>query len=141
MSNLTEFARRELEIAGLFNPDSDYGGHLGEAVLKMVELFAAEDHSGMSANLAISLFEKVARYEPLTALLGSDDEWFEPTPGLFQNVRCSHVFKENGQAYDSTGRIFRDPDGTCCTNRESRVPVTFPYTPKREYVDRSADQT
>jgi hypothetical protein len=70
MSNLIIFAKRELEIAGLVNPDSDYGGHLGEAVLKMVEQFSGEGHSRMSANLTISIFEKVACYEPLTGFAG-----------------------------------------------------------------------
>ena len=46
------------------------------------------------------------------------------------------MFKENGEAYDGEGRIFRDPDGSCFTSIDSRVPVTFPYVPKREYVDR-----
>jgi hypothetical protein len=138
MSNMTEFAKRELELAGLFRADSDYGGHIGNAVLKIIELFASEGHSGFSAHLAIDIFERVARFEPLTPLTGADDEWFEPTPGLFQNVRCPRVFKDADGTYDSEGRIFRDPDGSCVTNKDSRVAITFPYTPKREYVDRPA---
>ena len=59
--------------------------------------------------------------------------------GVFQNNRCLRVFKDknrfNGQAYDIEGRIFREPDGGCYTSSDSCVPVTFPYTPKREYVD------
>ena len=54
----------------------------------------------------------------------------------WQNNRASHVFKcSDGQAYDIEGKIFRDKAGHCYTNRDSRVDVTFPYTPKREYVD------
>lgn len=136
--SLVEFARSELEIAGLFKEDSDYGGMLGHAVLKMVEQFAGEGHSGFSAGMAISIFQKVARYEPLTPLTGADDEWNEVGPGLFQNRRCSRVFKENGKAYDIDGIIWRDPDGCTVTNRESRVPVTFPYVPKSEVRDRPA---
>jgi hypothetical protein len=55
---------------------------------------------------------------------------------MWQNNRCCHVFKDNaGNAYDIDGKIFREPDGACYTSRDSRVPVTFPYTPVREYVD------
>lgn len=36
--------------------------------------------------------------------------------------------------YDTEGRVFCDPDGICYTNRDSRVDITFPYTPKTEYV-------
>lgn len=136
-----------MEIAGLFKKDSDYGGMLGDAVMKMVKVFADEGHSGFSANMAISIFEKVARFEPLTPLIGADDEWMlirGPGSGLepesaespcWQNIRCSHVFKDKDGAYDINGRIFREPDGSCYTNKESHVRVTFPYTPKREYVD------
>ena len=134
--SLQTFAKDEMTRAGLFDKDSDYGGMLGAAVMKMIDVFAAEGHSGFSAGMAISIFEKVARFEPLSPLTGDDDEWNEVGAGIFQNRRCPHVFKENGEAYDSEGRIFREPSGSCFTSRDSRVPVTFPYTPKREYVDR-----
>jgi hypothetical protein len=137
MSNLVRHAEYELRRAGYFDEDSDYGGLLGPAVLKMVEAFSEEGHSGYSAKIAVRLFEKLASFEPITPLTGEDDEWFEYTEGRFQNIRCSHVFKDgDGQAYDIEGRIFRDPDGSMWTNGDSRVPVTFPYVPTREVVDR-----
>jgi hypothetical protein len=135
MSNLETFAKSELERAGMFSPDSDYSGMMGDAVMKMVKLFADEGHSGFSASLAINLFERVARFEPLTPLTGTDDEWMEIGEGEYQNVRCSHVFKNKDGAYDIQGRVFREPGGSCYTNFDSRVAVTFPYTPKIEYVD------
>jgi hypothetical protein len=109
---------------------------LGDAVIKMLEQFAEEGHSGMSASMAISLFERLARFEPLTPLTGDDDEWTEVVEGQWQNRRCPHVFKDaDGRAYDSNGRVFREPDGICFTSRDSRVYIEFPYTPKVEYVD------
>lgn len=139
---LVDYARSELTRAGLFDQDSDYGGMLGNAVMKLVEQFADEGHSGASASLTISLFQKVARFEPLSPLTGADDEWMEIAEQeggkLYQNVRCPHVFKDGDAAYDASGRIFREPDGSCFTSYESRVPITFPYVPKREYVDRPA---
>lgn len=140
MSNLELHARKEMEIAGLFDKGSDYGGMMGDAVMKMIKLFADEGHSGFSAGMAINIFEKLARYEPLTPLTGADDEWMEIGEGTFQNVRCSHVFKKDGEAYDIEGRIFREPNGSCFTSYDSRTPVTFPYTPTREYVDVPADR-
>ena len=137
-NNLVRHAETELRLAGLFDKNSDYAGMLGPAVLQMVRQFSDEGHSGYSAGLAVSIFQKVARFEPLTPLTGEPSEWVEYMDGHFQNKRCSHVFKEgtDGQAYDSSGKVFRDPDGGCYTNRESRVPITFPYTPAVEYVDR-----
>lgn len=134
-SNLERHARRELEIAGLFGDGDFYGGMMGQTVMKMIKVFSEEGHSGMSAPMAISIFSKVANFEPLTPLTGADDEWMEISAGRFQNKRCSHVFKDGDEAYDSEGRIFREPSGGCFTSRDSRVPVTFPYTPQREYVD------
>lgn len=135
MSNLVAYAESEMRRAGLFDEDSDYGGMLGPAVLKMIETFSGEAHSGMSAGLAISIFEKVARFEPLTPLTGDDDEWMEIGEGKFQNKRCSHVFKEDGRVYDIDGKVFREPNGSCFTSSDSHVDVTFPYTPTTEYVD------
>tara|TARA_R110000868_G_scaffold152621_5_gene377777 strand:+ start:807 stop:1214 length:408 start_codon:yes stop_codon:yes gene_type:complete len=133
--SLVDHARKELEIAGFFDKDSDYGGMLGEAVMKMVELFAEEGHSGYSAGMAISLFKTVASYDPLTPLTGSDDEWVEIADNKYQNNRCSHVFKDGNQAYDIDAVIFREKDGGTFTSRDSRRDVEFPYVPKREYVD------
>jgi hypothetical protein len=133
MGNLRDFAERELAAAKA--DESLYGDYLPKAVLELIDCFAAQGHSGMSANVTIQLFTQLARFEPLGPLTGEDDEWNEVSDGLFQNRRCGHVFKENGQAYDNEGRIFRESDGCCFTNGKSRVPITFPYTPKREYVD------
>lgn len=137
--SIREFAKEELTRAGLLSKDSAYDGELGKAVMDLVDVFAEQGHSGHSATMAISLFEQVARYKPLTPLTGEDDEWSDPdkdTPFL-KNKRCPHVFKDKatGQAYDADGRIFREPSGICFTSRDSHVPVTFPYLPKREYVD------
>lgn len=135
--SLRDFAENELRLAGLFDPDSEYYGMLGPAVLRLVVVHEREGLSPMAADMAISLFEKVARLEPLTPLTGEDDEWNGPLfdEGYYQNKRCPHVFKKDGQAYDSEGRIFRRANGVCYTSKESRVPITFPYMPKREYVE------
>lgn len=139
-SNLETYAENELRRAGLFDKDSDYAGMLGPAIMKMIAVFAEEGHSGYSANLAINLFQRVARFEPLTPLTGEDDEWNECDHGVWQNRRCSRVFKKaDGRAYDIEGRVFREPSGACFTSKGSRVYVDFPYVPKTEYVDVPAE--
>jgi hypothetical protein len=119
-------------------------------VLKLLEVFAAEEHSGTSAPYSINLFSKLAAFEPVVPVTGEDWEWTEIGDGIYQNKRCSHLFKQpdrfDGQAYDIDGKIFwewykSDEDGEVFrshfTSRDSAVPVTFPYTPKREYVFRA----
>lgn len=129
MSKLVDYAENELRRAGLLDKDSSYGERLGKAVLALVKTFAKQGHSGMNAEVVTHLFGIVARYKPLSPLTGDADEWNEVSQGLFQNRRCSSVFKENGQAYDMDGEVFKESSGATYPRSGSRVPVTFPYLP------------
>lgn len=60
-------ARKNLEMAGLFDKDSDYNGMLGEAVMKLVECHCNEGHSGHSSQRALWLFNQVIQGKALTA--------------------------------------------------------------------------
>lgn len=101
MSNLVEHAEREMRRAGLFDKDSDYDGMLGPAVLKMVEAFAGEGHSGYSASRALAIFNEVARFRTLTPLTSDPEEWFHHDHQVagydcWQNVRDSAAFSRDG---------------------------------------------
>lgn len=135
MSNLIDFAIKELDAIG------EVGGELSlrEQILELVTCFSRQGHSGSTAAYTIAALEKLLRFKPLAPLTGNDDEWVECVDGIFQNKRCSTVFKENGIAYDIDGKVFVEPNGTAYTSIESRVNVTFPYTPHTEYVDVDAD--
>lgn len=138
MSNLIEHARRELAAAGYrVEPGRPVVEKMVvEDVLELLEVFANQGHSGSSAPMIAALFNKLALYEPLAPLTGKPDEWIEVSEGLWQNCRCSHVFKDVKSAWDIDGIIFEDSDGSRYTNRDSRVPVIFPYTPERQYLRR-----
>jgi hypothetical protein len=138
MSNLVDYAKSELDIAGLTADGDEYDVAVREAALEIIEKFSDQGHSGFSAGMVTNIVEKLMRFHPLTPLTGDDDEWTEVTEGVFQNKRCSHVFKENGRAYDINGRVFEEPNGCRFTSRDSRVEVTFPYEPKTEVVQRDA---
>ena len=138
-------AEREFKAAGWDLTTPDFGGKnmqrlMCDQVCELLRVFATHGHSGSSAPYAINLFTSLAKFEPVVPLTGADWEWTELEEGRYQNKRCSHVFKDHdrfeGQAYDIDSIIWRDPDGSCFTNRDSAQPVTFPYTPKREYRDR-----
>lgn len=133
--NLMDHALREL-------PDSTFDEMqmlMNRQLQEMILVFTTHGHSGFSASYAISALEKLLRYKPLGPLTGEPAEWREIGEGVFQNRRCSHVFRRadvfDGQAYDMHGRVFREPNGACYTSRESFVPITFPYTPTTEYVE------
>jgi len=101
--NLTDHARRELEIAGLFDKDSDYNGMLGEAVMELIQKFAEQGHSGFSAELTKQIFDKLASWKPLSELTDSLNEWekvsdaeFTRGKPLYQSKRSPSCFSEDG---------------------------------------------
>jgi hypothetical protein len=146
MSNLRDHAVLELQMQGFYkdlkegDPSDEMTKMARENVLELLDVFDKQGHSGMSAPWIVGMFTKLAKFEPLGPLTGVDAEWTEVAQEdgepLWQNKRCSHVFKTPYVAYDINGRVFRDPDGSTYPNRDSRVEIKFPYTPKVEYVDR-----
>jgi hypothetical protein len=65
MNNLVAHANSELSKVGLFDKDSDYDGELGKGVFHLIQVFADQRHSGMSAEMTVELFTKLARFETL----------------------------------------------------------------------------
>jgi hypothetical protein len=151
MSNYKTHAEREFRAAGWTDENGKFNDEMQEMicnhVLALLEVFDGEGHSGSSAPYAIDLFSKLAKFEPVAPLTGEDWEWTDVSKEsgytLWQNKRCSHVFKGENGAYDNDGIVWYDyytnEDGSkeksYFTSRESRVPVTFPYVPKTEYKE------
>ena len=135
-------AKEEFERLGWNTSEDEMQKMMCENIIELLETFANQGHSGFSANYALNLFEKLARHEPLTPLTGDDSEWEDlskfgsPEPA-FQNKRFSEVFKrQDGSAYWIHGKIFRLPDGSTYTNKNSCVNIQFPWTKaKPEIVD------
>ena len=166
MSNLNSHALAEFRAAGWTDDEGKFKEEMQEAickhVLELLKVFADEGHSGSTAPYAVNMFKKLAMFEPLVPLTGEDWEWNECGNGVFQNKRCSRVFRQadrfNGQAYDLDGRVFYewnerdlepDEEGypgkrrfqSYYTNRDSMVPITFPYTPTTEHVERPWEES
>lgn len=100
MSNLTEHAKQELVMAGVFDKDSYYKGMIGEAVMELVEVFAKQGHSGFSASLTLELFNKVVNYKNLTPIGKTKAEWIDQSEAsgepLWQNKRRGSTFSRDG---------------------------------------------
>lgn len=100
--SLVEHAKLELSLSGLLNKDSDYGGGIGRAVLELVECFAKQGHSGFSAEWTLEVFDKLARFKPLTPISGNPKEWFDhgnmgPNgERIWQNKRRGSTFSRDG---------------------------------------------
>jgi hypothetical protein len=151
MGNLLEHAKKEMKIAGLYDKDSDYGGMLATAIEKLISTHEKEGHSGMSNGMVVSLFSKLARFETITPLKGTDDEWGEiyqygERESCQQNNRNSAVFKDDKGTYYLSAIVFREEDGSTFTsggsvelsdgsNIESAQYFDMPFNPKTFYVD------
>lgn len=106
MSNLQDFAEKELRRAGLFDQDADYGpGKIAECVMEMVKAFSSYSHSGGSMEMTLAIFDKVVRFKPLSPLTNDPDEWMEIGPSMFQSRRSHSCFSADG------GQTYYDLDG------------------------------
>jgi hypothetical protein len=154
MSNYKTHAMAEFRAAGWTDENGKFNDEMQEMicnhVMKLLDVFAEEGHSGSTAPYAINLFKKLAEFEPIVPLTGEDWEWTEASEGVFQNKRCSRVFKQkdrfDGQAYDIDGKVFWewiDFEGekikSYYTSRDSFVPISFPYTPVRVYEEKTSE--
>lgn len=136
--DLHDYAVREMDNAW---PESEpMQDTIKQGILDIIDVFSAQGHSGMSAVYTLNILNRLLRWKPISPLTGEDDEWNEPygyglgTEVCQQNKRCSSVFRrnfDNATAYDIDGKVFSDDGGkTFYSTFESRIPVTFPYTPR-----------
>lgn len=149
--SLIEYAKKELDLIGLGEDDRtgetpDY--QMRDHILRMVDEFSQEGHSGFSASYALNIISRVLAYKPLSPLTGEDSEWNEVGEDLWQNRRASNVFKTTEGAYWQDGIVFwewysapdvndGEPYKVYFTSRDSRVSITFPFTmpEKPEYKE------
>jgi hypothetical protein len=159
MALLIEHAKHELDLIGMHDtPDGDEMNiSMRRHILHMVSEFAKEGHSGFSGAYAINLLTQLLKLQPLTELTGEDSEWEDRTImnnglPLFQNKRCSRVFKDSSGAYDIeaiqfySDKIGEDgqPYREHFTTADSKVAITFPYMPRTqrvEYIEPTAPST
>lgn len=124
---MIEWAKNELKR---IQHDADgWQDRVDRDVLEILQVFCNQGHSNFSAPYVMSIVQRLSQFKPLTPLTGEDDEWNEVGSGVYQNKRCSTVFKEaDGKAYNSEGKIFTDDGGvTWFTNINSRIYIEFPY--------------
>ena len=142
-SNLIKHARKELQIARLFDKDSDYNGEIANAVMELMEVFSRQGHSGHSASMVNRLFGKLADYKTITPLTGKNDEWVEVGENVYQNNRNSAVFKDgkDAQAHYIKAIVWKTQKGSTWTGSTSfgissqQYIKSFPFQPVTFYID------
>ncbi len=99
-SPLVAYARDELQRAGMFDTDADYGGALAGSILRVVEVFAGEEHSGASAAISLAVLGKLLRFEPLTPITSDPAEWNDVSEAsgrpMWQSRRKYSCFSTDG---------------------------------------------
>lgn len=93
---LYSYAKKELELAGLLNSDSELDRCVARDVLELIKVFSKQGHSGFSAITTLNIFNKVARFENLTPLTSNPEEWIEVGPDLWQSKRNPSCFSHDG---------------------------------------------
>lgn len=140
---MIEYAKSEL--ARIPCDEDGMQEHMNANILEIIEVFSKQGHSGFSAGYALSVLERLLRYKPISPPTGEDDEWREVCHGLWQNKRCSSVFKdEDGKAHDIDAIIVSDNGGiTWFSSSRFRKELTFPYTvpthPEKVYIEYTED--
>ena len=111
LANLKEHFKKELDMAGLFDKDSDYNGMIGKALMELCKTFSGQGHSGFSANWVLSLFDTLGHYKTLTPISDDPKEWNnvsemggQNSPAMWQSTRNPALFSENG------GKSYYDVD-------------------------------
>ena len=102
MSNLIEHAKREMQLAGLYDKDSDYDGALGTAVEELIKVFSEQGHSGFSAMRTLQIFNRVANFQHLMPITDDPNDWQNVGDmgssgyNTWQCKRNSALFSEDG---------------------------------------------
>lgn len=114
--SIIEQAKRELALINFGYEDT-------KVMVEILEKFFEQWDSGGAVHAMAPILQKCIAGKPLSPLTGEDSEWNEVGEGVFQNNRCSSVFKdprffESKQAYDIDTPGMR------------REAITFPYTPR-----------
>lgn len=96
-SNLMNHAKRELDLLLGADDSADfYEGMTRKAVLELMEVFARQGHSGMSASIVLDLFSQLSDFKPLTPLTNDPADWNEVGEGVWQCRRQSSAFSADG---------------------------------------------
>lgn len=120
-ANLHDWAKRELELAGLFDEDSDYAGALGPQILALVKVFSEQGHSGFSAGMVRSVLNKLLNFEPLTPVKDPIKEkcytdisdFYSDGKTHYQCTRDFTIFSDDGGKtwYKMVSDVYDDGDG------------------------------
>ncbi|MGN6437244.1 MAG: hypothetical protein ACTHMM_11950 [Agriterribacter sp.] len=155
MNTILKHAKRELDIVianGLLEQEEFAVGPYIEDILSIAEKFGVlekDDPIRPTATNLTHLLRSLLLQEPITSLMGTDDEWVNVGSiangsVLWQNIRCASVFRHDGIAYNLYAVLWRRPDNSVyygdVVGMKSRQNIrSFPFFPKTFIVDVTPD--
>lgn len=104
----------------------NFGEDNSRVMIEILEKFFDQWDSGGAVHDVAPVLMRCIAGKPLAPLTGETDEWVDHGNGVFQNRRCSTVFKDP-RFHD--GKSAYDIDAP-----EPRAAITFPYWPDRADV-------
>lgn len=166
-TNTARFAERELTILSKSAQDPNNRPIIEpftKEILALCEAFGKSGQSGGSAPYTATALsqaiKKLCLQEPICPITGIDEEWTDVAEinggkTLFQNKRCSCVFKEekDGRAYYIDAIVKKTQKGHCFSGsfwlskedylkgyKSKKIGCkqyikSFPFTPKTFYID------
>jgi len=154
-------AQEELEILIKSVPDNDKCiiEEFIPEILALVDKFGKSGQSGGSAPYVSAFLadvvKKLCMQEPISPVTGIDDEWGDVEAGqdktIYQNKRCSALFKENNKAHYLDAIVWKTQKGSTWSGSAqlsngkeilSRQFIKgFPFTPKTFFVDVIEEET
>lgn len=156
-SYTASYAERELEVLSKSATDPNNRPVIEEFSKEIVALCEAFGNSGQSGGSApytatalSKAIKKLCLQEPICPITGISEEWIEVGKGIFQNNRCSAVFKYlEDKAYyldaivwkgdtwneDKTSNDWDTFSGIIEGITSRQFIKSFPFTPKTFYID------
>lgn len=142
------FAQHELHILEKTVPDAVILEFKDE-ILALCQAFGKSGQSGGSAPYVASALsqaiQKLCLHQPIGGITGAKEEWYKPLDDqlLFQNTRCSAVFKDSDDArcYYLDAVVFKDAinedsfTGKVEDISSRQYIKSFPFEPKSFYID------
>lgn len=105
-------AKNELNMINFGEDDT-------KIMIDILERFFDQWNSGGAVHAVAPILQRLIAGKALSHLTGADDEWMEVGTGVFQNIRCSSVFKDP-RFHD--GKLAFDIDAP-----DPRAAISFPY--------------
>ena len=110
-------------------------------ITELITLLVEQAKDGFNVSPSVKTLTNMLNRSYINPLTGEDDEWMEISDGVYQNLKCSRIFKDknlfDGKPYYTEGKAFSIDGGkSFFQNMDSRVPVEFPLyeLPETEYI-------